>query len=368
MPVLRAHPLSQKRFYLALIALLILSVYFFSPSPPPSPTRDPALDARFAAALARPPPPGAPPYAPARIEAQWAANAREWGNELCARVAAERELWQRWLDGAAAGGAGTPLEAWSTLGAAGLGEEAAVRLEPLAGYLRDPRPSCPSVGLTPLLTRDTEDAKAHIFLDPAYYALLAASLRRAPAAGQPQPRALLFDIGSTLWQGSPDSETGLSGASWLVDAYGKLGIEFDAVHAWEASPKNAREYFGAMPLALAAKWHFYNFPVTSPAIAGSGGPGPENVLEVLRTVARPGDFVVFKIDIDAEVLEEKIVLELLADDALGALVDDFYFEHHVRNSVMGPRGWGNVQLRDVQDSIGLFQALRRRGIRAHSWP
>ena len=205
-----------------------------------------------------------------------------------------------------------------------------------------------------------------------YYALLAASLRKAPPGNTPQPRALLFDVGSTHWAAVPDSETGFFGVSWLVDAYGKLGIEFDAVHAWEASPKNAREYFGAMPLALGAKWHFYNFPVTGPAIAGSGVsgnlPGPENVLEVLRAVARPGDFVVFKIDIDAEALEEKIVLELLADDALGALVDDFYFEHHVRNVVMGPRGWGDVQLRDVQDSIGLFQALRRRGIRAHSWP
>ena len=133
------NPLPPKR-HLALLAAIIFSVFLLSPTPSAPSPRDPALDARFAAALSRPPPPGAPVYAPARIEAQWAASAREWSSELCARVAAEREAWQRWLDGAAAGGAGAPPETWSTLGAGGLGE-AAVRLEPLAGFLRDPRTS-----------------------------------------------------------------------------------------------------------------------------------------------------------------------------------------------------------------------------------
>jgi hypothetical protein len=138
------------------------------------------------------------------------------------------------------------------------------------------------------------------------------------------------------------SVDGFGGARWLLDAYAKLGIEFDSVFAWEARPMAAREYFGGMPLATAAKWHFYNFPVAGPRHEGGGGAppaGPEDPLELLRTVAKAGDFVVFKIDIDADVLEESIVVQLLLDGALGALVDDFFFEHHVRNDVMAMRGW-----------------------------
>ena len=315
-------------------------------------------------------------YAPSRLESQWAAHAREWAGELCARIAAERGEWQRGFDAAAAadGGARAP-DAWSTLAVAGLGGGAApavVRLEPLAGFLRDPRPSCPGLGLTPALARDTEDAKAHLFLDPAFYALLAASLRAAPASGAPRPRALLCDIGSTRWEAAADPETGFGGARWLLDAYEKLGIEFDSVFAWEARPMAAREYFGGMPLATAGKWHFYNFPVAGPRHEGGGDApppaGPEDPLELLRAMAKAGDFVVFKIDIDTEALEESIVAQLLLDGALGALVDDLFFEHHVRNDVMAMRGWGGGQIRDVQDSIALFQALRRSGIRAHSWP
>lgn len=354
---------------LAALVTLLLLLAARAPGSTRATLRDPAQDARYAAALSRAPPAAAGAYTPSHLETQWATHAREWAGELCARIAAERPTWQRWFDAGAGGGAGDAGE-WSTLTVPGLGAApAVVRLEPLAGFLRDPRPSCPGLGLTPVLTRDTEDAKAHLFLDPAFYALLAASLRATPASSVAPPRALLFDIGSTRWEPVLNSETGFGGARWFVDAYAKLDIEFDSVFAWEARPVSAREYFGSMPLALAGKWHFYNFPVMGPRHVGGGAlPGPEDPLELLRAVARPGDFVVFKIDIDTEALEESIVAQLLLDEGLGALVDDLYFEHHVRNEVMDPRGWGGGQVRDVQDSIEFFQALRRHGIRAHSWP
>jgi hypothetical protein len=351
-------------FFAALVLFSLLWLLLSSLNRASAPARDPAGDARFAAALARAPPPGAATYTPSRIEAQWAAHGREWSGELCARIAAERSDWQRWFDAAANGGKGAP-EAWSTLAvAAGPG----ARLEPLAGFLRDPRSYCPGL-LTPALTRHTDDAKAHLFLDPAFYARLAASLRRAPVDAAPPPRALLFDLGSTRWDSSPDPETGPYGARWLVDAYAGLGIEFDSVYAWEARAVDARDYFGSMPLALAGRWHFYNFPVAGPrhGEAAQGAQlGPEDPLELLRAAARPSDFVVLKVDIDTERLEESIVVQLLLDEQLGALVDDLYFEHHVQNNVV--LGWGGGWARDLKDSIDLFQALRRRGIRAHSWP
>ena len=121
----------------AAVLFFLLWLLLSSQTHASTPTRDPSVDARFAAALARAPPPGAATYTPSRIEARWSDHGREWSGELCARIAAERFEWQRWFDAAANGGEGAP-EAWSTLAvAAGLG--GGVRLEPLAGFLRDPR-------------------------------------------------------------------------------------------------------------------------------------------------------------------------------------------------------------------------------------
>ena len=362
----------RRNYHRVLATVLIVCVLLWvitRRSEPPSVVSDPASDARFAAALAK----GhsrSGGYAPSRLESQWALHVREWDGELCSRIALEREQWQRWFDDTRIRSISGSNDVWSTMAASELGDGGSsttiVRLEPLAGYLRDPRTSCPGLSLMPALD-DREDSKGHIFLDPVFYGLVSAALQ----AGKPlPPRALLFDLGSTRWE---PASVGLSGAAWILDEYAKMGITFDAVFAWEATPVSSREYFGAMPLELASRWHFYNFPVIGPrhegpAASKPGAPGPDDPLALLRSVARPGDFVVFKIDIDAQQLEEDIIVELVLDEGLGALVDDLYFEHHVRNPVMSPRGWGGGQVRDVKDSIGLFQALRRAGIRAHSWP
>jgi hypothetical protein len=366
----------RRNYQRVVVAIVLISILFWiiaSRSPPKNaPISDPVSDSRFAAALSRVHT-SSGGYTPSRLEAQWASHAREWDGELCMRIASELENWQRWFDVARTGIKENDKrlnEVFSTLAVTEHGVIGSapllIHLEPLAGYLRDPRPSCPGLGLMPALADDREDSKGHIFLDPILYGLVSAGLRSGPEA----PRALLFDLGSTRWE---PASVGLSGAAWLLDAYAKLGITFDAVFAWEATPVSSREYFGSMPLELASRWHFYNFPVIGPrhegpAASAPGAPGPDDPLKLLRTVARPGDFVVFKIDIDAQQLEEDIIVELILDEGLGALVDDLYFEHHVRNPVMGPRGWGGGQVRDVKDSIGLFQALRRAGIRAHSWP
>lgn len=59
----------------------------------------------------------------------------------------------------------------------------------------------------------------------------------------------------------------------------------------------------------------------------SAEPGaPNNPLEVLRRVARPGDFVVFKLDIDTPFVELPLVAQLENDPQLASLVDIFFFE------------------------------------------
>ena len=70
-------------------------------------------------------------------------------------------------------------------------------------------------------------------------------------------------------------------------------------------------------------------------------------------------------------VEERIVAQLLESPELMALIDDFFWEHHVNFKPMA-----NVWLvrdqatgidRTMEDSIKLFDALRRAGVRAHSW-
>jgi hypothetical protein len=341
--------------------------------------RDIVADARFAAAVADG---GGVPnkchgclptfrrYEPSSLETQWTSSARARANTLCESIIAEAPLWQRWLDVVAAAYAGTALppvsvadaSIWSTMTVSLGGIETVVKLEPLAGFLRDPRESCIDHGLTPLIAH-FPDSKQHIFLDPTFYHKIAATLtdpKVRTADGTRTPRAFLFDVGSTRWQSKPES-TGFTGLVWLVDAYARLGVNFDGIYAWEAVGKPARDYFNDMPIEIASRTHFYNFPVSDV------GGGLNDVIAVLKAVALPGDFVVFKLDIDTEHLEERIVLRLLEEDT-GKLVGDFYFEHHVDNAIMRDFGWGPVDLRDLHDSIALFAALRKHGIRSHSWP
>ena len=82
--------------------------------------------------------------------------------------------------------------------------------------------------------------------------------------------------------------------------------------------------------------------------------------------------MVFKLDIDAPAIEIALVQQMMGDCELIALIDEFYFEHHVLGSPMQWVGWGDLSkstspLGDIQDSYDIFTVLRENGIRAHSW-
>ena len=81
------------------------------------------------------------------------------------------------------------------------------------------------------------------------------------------------------------------------------------------------------------------------------------------------DFVVLKLDIDTPDVEVPLVKQLLEDkdDIYHRLIDQFYFEHHVRLAEM-EYWWGTDLNETVKDSLDLFYNLRRKGIPAHFWP
>ena len=312
-------------------------------------------------------------YEPSALELKWAAQAPSFAGRECAVMESERLDWQAQLEGVIASSGSTSSlsvgrsPTWSTmvLRDQRTGLEQSVALEPLAGVMRDPRPICPGMALQPSVAANGPDSRDFTLLDPAFYRHIAKSLKVDANSSKSElritfpPRAILFDLGATRWD--PLKVTGFR---WTVESYARFDIDFDAIYAWEASPTTTAAFFGPMPVHLAARTHFYNVPVSRP---GSVGAGVADALAVLLSVARPEDFVVFKLDIDADVLEEEIALALLADDALARRVDDFYFEHHSNTHGIMDAPWGEC-VRSLHDSILLFQAFRKRGIRAHSWP
>ena len=185
-------------------------------------------------------------------------------------------------------------------------------------------------------------------------------------------RNFLLDAGAGLY-----ATNGLGGGSlrWFWPTYKAQGLTFDRILAWEASAHTAEEVFvppaarpqAGMPRALADRISYYNLPVAAE-------PGAlANPLRVLRSIATPDDFVVLKLDIDPrQDLEESLIGQILRDDATAALIDELYYEHHVHQSPMVAKGWGQglMQVSSNQtlaDSYAILTRLREKGIRTHSW-
>ena len=79
---------------------------------------------------------------------------------------------------------------------------------------------------------------------------------------------------------------------------------------------------------------YFNFGVSSDPS------DPRHPWRLLRATAKLRDLVVVKVDIDSPSIEEPLVRQILEDDALSGLIDEFYFEHHVHNHPLMKFGWG----------------------------
>ena len=195
-------------------------------------------------------------------------------------------------------------------------------------------------------------------------------------------RVLFFDLGCSVFgkmlnltkldaRGVPPSPVGYGPSIPLFMAmYARNCIEFDMIWGWEA--RKMTHWWDSVPAALRDKVNFFNFPVNlSRAI--------DQPLGVLLANARPADFVVLKIDIDTAALGfEKRFVEMIADEPqLSSLVDEIFFEYHLRVDDASPPAkatCGNGFAQNAEgrcdtptDAIELMQKLRRLGIRSHFW-
>jgi len=225
------------------------------------------------------------------------------------------------------------------------GEISKVYLEPLVSFLRHPLALC--AGLS---------AKVDIF-DKSY--MLLPHLEEVTSV---EAYKWLFDAGASTY------DTGAGGASqsWFVEEYRKRGIEFDRIIGWEAAQTNPKTQWDVVPADIKRKTSWYNIP------ASSDVGHADNPLTFIKTMTKPEDYVVFKLDIDTPDVEVALVEQILNDTEIQALIDEFYFEHHVMGSPMQWHGWGDLRestskWNSIEDSYTIFSRLREKGIRAHSW-
>ena len=247
--------------------------------------------------------------------------------------------------------------------------ELVVHVSPLAGLLRDPRGPCQfasapymAAPLLPVLTGGGEmlQSRDTVTFDPKHYAAWSRALAPPAPGGRPRGRAILLDAGASTYGAPQDLPGEWPGTRWLIERYAALGVVFDEIYAWEVTPHPGDEFFAGMPPELVAVTHFYNFGI-------SGEPGPASPLSVLKTAARPGDLVVFKLDVDNAPIENTLVQNMLADEEALSLITDFFFELHYAGPEMAG-WWGGGVAGDLGTATQLFEGLRRKGVKAQFWP
>ena len=298
-------------------------------------------------------------YTPSKFEVEWLEHVHEYKDRECAVLATSpyREWVQEWLDVTIPSTLLRDSEGWKTPKDLSpdvfslfkyklpSGEVQEIWAEPLGGILRDPREPCRSHSQG-LWTPHNADIQSKDFL------LFDQSLTMLS-----HKRVLFFDLGSSKYDYSA-----MPGMSWLYPKYKSEGFQVTDLFAWEITNRPGYEYFDGMPNELAAATHFYNFGVVANI------DDVQNPVHVLKTIAQPEDYVIFKLDIDNTPIEEAIVESLLADPLALKLIDDFFWEHHV-NLISMHQYWRTSGLSNsIKDTIVYLQKLRDKGIRAHTWP
>lgn len=218
-------------------------------------------------------------------------------------------------------------------------------IQPLIGSLRHPFFPCrESLGRL-------ED-KSYMLLanafDPPY---------RFLSKSSEKPKVFIFDLGASTYI------EGLGGASqqWFVDTLKNQGFTVDEYYGWEVTQMADAKIFNSVPKILLPHYHYFNIP------APTDVNDLANPLNIIKTLCKPDDYVVLKVDIDNSKVELEFVNQLLVDPVLHSLVDEFFFEHHVNFQPMLKYWQTNKETMQLSDSYEIFGALRKHGIRAHGW-
>lgn len=172
----------------------------------------------------------------------------------------------------------------------------------------------------------------------------------------------LFDAGTSTFDSS---------LYWFVCGYSQQSISFDQMYGWEVSLLEPQDFWERVPGAWKPYYHFTNIPI----VGGSSNINSPSY--AIKKVATEDDFVAYKLDVDHPNVEIPELLDLLSDDHLSKLVDEFFFEFHF-NCVLLFKTWGfrdqsknythGTLSLDRLHAMDSFRRLRLSGVRAHFWP
>jgi hypothetical protein len=181
----------------------------------------------------------------------------------------------------------------------------------------------------------------------------------------PHSTTVLIDMGASLSYHNDQSDPLLhvdeNPISYLLRLYEKFGIRFDHIYGFEAKFTPPDEVFQSLlPEEYMTSYHWINTGVQSQK------DGKLNPLHSILKKFNEDDFVVIKLDIDTASIELPLAKQLLEDESIAKLVDQFYFEHHVHMKEMA-RIWRSAMKGSLSDTFELFFGLRERGIPAHFW-
>jgi len=273
----------------------------------------------------------------------WQTDATDWGSG-CKAWREDLEMWDVWLNPSHPKFAQLHDQIFSYHDWDCGGHKKRTYLEPLAVALRNPMFPCVP--------------NAHSLLFDTSWLLL------PNASDMPHRRALFFDFGSTYYNqgfgGYKDS------MAWWMDSLKARGWHFDDVFAWEKNHVDPNDYWRRVPDDMKARLHFFNTPTSAdPA-------DPMNPLTFIRRIAKPGDYIVMKLDIDNNAVETGIVDQIIKSHAHHPMIDEFIWENHVKGSPTQWHGWKNLSYlvgpyATLNNSYHAFHTLRQLGIRAHSW-
>ncbi|CAF4293357.1 unnamed protein product [Rotaria sordida] len=145
---------------------------------------------------------------------------------------------------------------------------------------------------------------------------------------------------------------------WFYEHHKRFGVKFDRIIAYEHAPLDTKTAWNQLPDDV--------FPVYTLINVGCATSGKFNPWVMLKTLAKPQDYVVIKLDIDTPAIEVPLMNQLLNDSSINSLVDEVFFEHHITAREM-QQYWADPP-GNLKDSYVLFTKLRQLGIRMHSWP
>lgn len=170
-------------------------------------------------------------------------------------------------------------------------------------------------------------------------------------------RTVLIDMGASL-----DFHSGMkSPAVYVTELYHKFGFRFDHIYAFEISEKKPQDVYERVPDELMASYHWINIGVN---------PEKGHRFNPLSSILRgfdKDDFVIIKLDVDTAAVEVPLAHQILEEASLYDMIDQFYFEHHVHLGELSPF-WRTSMVGTIDQSLNLFQALRKKGVASHFWP